>query len=221
MSIVLPHPPSRAFVSALSALLFAAPIVGAQPTDVGVSAQVRAEPALRPVLVVYSQHRMSQEQWAALFTALRANLPEAVAELPTPDANPEFIRGDYYAGKNPGGDAITVYLHGDCLASVQQVPSPGRNRLGWVNQVGGRILPIIHVECTPIGEEISGRTHWMNHNQRITAMSDAIARVVLHEWVHVATQSAAHGADGITKAGFGVNDLLCGDQVKNCGPNFR
>ena len=30
-------------------------------------------------------------------------------------------------------------------------------------------------------------------------MAQAIAHVVIHEWIHVATQSPAHGAHGITK----------------------
>jgi hypothetical protein len=73
------------------------------------------------------------------------------------------------------------------------------------------------VECTHIGEEIAGQTQWMNREERTAAMSEGIARVVLHEWVHVATQSAAHGSGGVTKARFGIDDLLCGDVAQNCG----
>jgi len=221
MRTALPHSHLRSIAFVSCVLLFAAPILGAQPTDGGLPPQARTAPDPRPVLLVYSQHRLSPEEWAALFTALHTALPEAAAELPARDTNPEFIRGDYHPEENPDGGVVTVYLRGDCRASVQRVPISGPVRLGWVNQVDGRILPIIHVECTEIGEEISGRTHWMSRNERTAAMSEAIARVVLHEWVHVATQSAAHGANGLSKAQFGVNDLLCGEQARNCGPDFR
>jgi hypothetical protein len=56
----------------------------------------------------------------------------------------------------------------------------------------------------------------MNREERTDAMSEAVARVVLHEWVHIAAQSAGHGRDGITKAIFSPNDLLCGDETKKC-----
>jgi hypothetical protein len=30
-------------------------------------------------------------------------------------------------------------------------------------------------------------------------MAKAVAHVVIHEWIHIATQSASHGRQGITK----------------------
>jgi hypothetical protein len=38
-------------------------------------------------------------------------------------------------------------------------------------------------------------------------MAQAIAHVVIHEWIHVATQSPAHGAHGITKQFLSPEEL--------------
>jgi len=39
-------------------------------------------------------------------------------------------------------------------------------------------------------------------------MAEAMARVVVHEWIHVAAQTDRHGQEGITKASFDVGDLM-------------
>jgi hypothetical protein len=39
----------------------------------------------------------------------------------------------------------------------------------------------------------------LNKYERRHEMAQAIAHVVIHEWIHIATQSPAHGARGITK----------------------
>ena len=194
-----------------SMVLLAAPMAGAQGRDNGTTAQAAAPAGPRMVLLVYSEHGMPRDAWTALFEALRRNLPEAAAKVPAEDANPEFVRGSDSASGDAAGEAITVFLRGDCVAPFRRMPFPGGERLGWVSRVDGVVLPIIHVECTQIGEEISGRTQDMNQQDRTAAMSEAIARVILHEWVHVATQSDRHASEGITKATFSANDLLCGD----------
>ena len=38
-------------------------------------------------------------------------------------------------------------------------------------------------------------------------MAHAVARVILHEWIHIATQNSGHSSYGLTKARFGVDDL--------------
>lgn len=222
MRIVLPHPQWMVLAFVSGVLLFTAPIArgqgGGQQTDDDAPLGASGGVVPRPVLVFSSERHLPDSLWAALFVALRANLPDVAAKVPANEANPEFIRGDDPAtGTVRAGKAITVYLRGDCRPSVQNSQFPWGARLGWVNEADGFIMPVVHVECTEIGEEIARRTQWMNRKERTAAMSEAVARVVLHEWVHIATQSAAHGSDGVTKARFGVDDLLRGDQTGNHG----
>jgi len=47
-----------------------------------------------------------------------------------------------------------------------------------------------------------------------------MARVILHEWVHVATQSAGHAAHGVAKSNFGIADLLAEDEEVRRDPRL-
>jgi len=100
MRNVLPHLHLRNLAFVVYALLLAAPHLGAQETSGAQETndippdQVRTAPEQRPTLLLYSQHRLPEELWAALFTALRANLPEIAAKVPANEANPEFVRGE-------------------------------------------------------------------------------------------------------------------------------
>jgi hypothetical protein len=219
MSVDLPHIRLRTLAFVFGILLFAETAVGAQPASDRPPTPVQAGPggrSPRPVLLVYSQHPLPAEMWTALFAALEGNLPEAAALVPAGEAHPEFVRGDSPANANVDGQPVTVYLNGDCRPSVLPVAFPQGRRLGWVSKVDSLVVPIIHVECTEISGAISGETQWMNPSGRTTAMSQAMARVILHEFVHVATQSATHGAEGVTKAKFGAKDLLAGEPIENC-----
>jgi hypothetical protein len=39
-------------------------------------------------------------------------------------------------------------------------------------------------------------------------MAQAIAHVLIHEWIHIATQRPSHDAQGLTKASISVNELI-------------
>ena len=39
-------------------------------------------------------------------------------------------------------------------------------------------------------------------------MAEAIARVIAHEWIHIATQKAGHEKSGVMESQFQVSDLL-------------
>jgi hypothetical protein len=43
-------------------------------------------------------------------------------------------------------------------------------------------------------------------------MAHAIAHVLIHEWIHVATQSSSHSAHGITRASLSVRELIASPQ---------
>jgi len=92
--------------------------------------------------------------------------------------------------------------------------------LGWVRLVHGRIEPFIHVECAQIVQELGPLVLGMNRKRRDAVMGEAMARVIVHEWVHVATQNAGHAAHGVAKSHFGVADLLAEDVEIRRDPRF-
>jgi hypothetical protein len=158
-------------------------------------------------LVVFADHPLPKSEWPSLFTAIREALA-AVAE-PVIDVNADLIRGDALVPGLPVDAAISVYLHGDCNPAFQPPRgNPAGAALGWVLLSQGTIQPFVHVDCTRIAQVLEPAIYWFDTEQRTKAMAGAIARVILHEWIHIAAQSPGHSAHGITKAHFGIDDLL-------------
>jgi hypothetical protein len=106
--------------------------------------------------------------------------------------------------------AISVKLIGDCTL----MPGPRRTvngALGWVKKVDGEIQPFIHVNCERIAEMLEPIALGMDRERRNTVMSEAIARVIAHEWIHIATQDANHEKNGVMQSQFQISDLLADD----------
>ena len=105
---------------------------------------------------------------------------------------------------------ITIYLHGDCVVlpsfSLGRPSSSGA--LGWVRLNHGHIEHFVHVECTRLAQTLASQTYGLDRDQRDRLMARAIARVILHEWIHIATQNPGHAGDGLAKATFSPRDLI-------------
>jgi hypothetical protein len=165
----------------------------------------------RTTLVIFADRRMEDREWMALFDALRRNVPEAAAESQAIAGTPEIVRGDRMEPGLRVETAVVVYLHGDCnLAPLARRTVYGVP-LGWVRQVDGRIEPFVHLDCTRIGQVLGAQAAGLNRDRRNAMMAGAMAWVILHEWVHIATQNSKHTRLGISKAQFGVADLTAGD----------
>jgi hypothetical protein len=145
-----------------------------------------------------------------LFEALRRNAAEAAPESQLNAVTADLVRGDAIKPGLSVDTAIVVYLHGNCNLE----PLLGRTAfavpLGWVRRVDGRIQPFAHVDCTRIGQVLGPQARGINRDRRNAIMAEAISRVILHEWIHIATQSSTHAHSGIEKAQFGVADLTEG-----------
>lgn len=164
-------------------------------------------------MVIFKDRKMQDRDWRTLFDSIRKNVAEGAAETPAIAGRPEVIRGDAMEPDRRIDEAVIVFLHGDCdlepLARRKTFGVP----LGWVFRVNGRIQPFVHVDCTRIGQVLGPQAEWLDRDRRNTLMGVAIARVILHEWVHIATQSSSHAERGISKAQFGVEDLTAGAEL--------
>jgi hypothetical protein len=160
-------------------------------------------------VVVFADHPMPKSEWPSLFTAIRLVLAGVAAKTQAVDINAELIEGDALVPGLRVDASLSVYLHGDCNAEVHPPRGyPAGATLGWVWQRQGTIEPFVHVDCTSIGQILEPGIYWFSREQRIQAMAGAIARVIVHEWVHIATQYAGHSEQGVTKAHFGIDDLF-------------
>jgi len=105
---------------------------------------------------------------------------------------------------------ISVSLVGNCELS----PGPKKlvsGALGWVKKVNGEIQPFIHVSCERIVEMLQPLALGMDRDRKDAVMAEAMARVIAHEWFHIATQKAGHEKNGLMESQFEVSDLLTDD----------
>ena len=179
-------------------------------TSVLVTAHAAVVATPRITLVVFSDKRLPDEEWTDLAAALRHTFENAVLESHSPIGGFDIVRGDTLAPGAVFDTAIPVYLHGECRLLGQPGQEDVRGPLGWVFRSHGHIEPFIHVDCARLSGVFGHQALWMNHGTRNAAMAEAVAHVVLHEWIHIATQSSVHTRDGISKDSFGVLDLVPG-----------
>jgi hypothetical protein len=176
-----------------------------------VAAQVVVAPQTHTTIVVFSDRPMQPGQWATLHDALRASLVNGGEEAQTLDGDAMFLRGDEVEPGMVVDSAIVVYLHGNCELEPLVRRTAFGVPLGWVLERHGRIEPFAHVDCTRIGQVLGPQARGIARDRRNTMMADAMARVIMHEWIHIATQRSAHAEQGIERAQFGAADLLYGD----------
>jgi hypothetical protein len=145
----------------------------------------------------------------------RNELPSDESETSgdSPELPLQILRGDKIGPGLVVNKSITVYLLGECKAT----PTPQfglyhsanvSGALGWVPVENGQIQPFIHVDCGRIGQMLGQHSLGLSADQRQRQMANAVARVILHEWIHIATQNPHHAKHGIAKAEFGIDDLL-------------
>ncbi len=173
----------------------------------GATAQLPAPPQ-HTTMVVFADRSMPAGQWTELFAALRAGLANGGAETRELDPKAAFVRGDDLSPGLEVDSAISVFLHGNCSLEPLERRTAFAVPLGWVRRTDGRIQPFVHVDCTRIGQVIGAQARWLSRQGRDKVMAGALARVILHEWIHIATQNPGHAESGIARAQFGVADLM-------------
>jgi hypothetical protein len=174
---------------------------------------VRAEAAVvlaqpRITVIVYPERPMPEAEWTPLLQDLQQGFTNLALETRFTPVPVDIIRGDTLQQHVPVDAAVAIYLHGECTLLGEPDQSVRQGALGWVLRDHGRIAPFIHVDCTRIRDMLGPSALWMKGDRRTLAMAEAIARVVLHEWIHIARQSAAHQSGGLSKGNFGVADLI-------------
>jgi len=153
-------------------------------------------------VIFYSQLQINDDLWPDLLQSLHADLAAGMGQAPNGFAleqNPAFYRGNDLSLGVVFSSVIVVKLLGRCELLPQSDRSSLDRPLGWVLQASGKIQPFIFVDCERIAQALRGRSAGLDKYERRHAMAQAIAHVVIHEWIHIATQCPAHGKRGITK----------------------
>lgn len=175
-------------------------------------------------LAIFSDQKarpLTDQQWSALVAALREELSSSSPEIRALNAKilsasklVEIIRGDRIVTGMSLENPITVLLQGDCTihprSPLLSDPEPVSGTLGWVRSDHGYIEPFVHVECNPLAQMLATKAYGSDQMYRDRLLATAIARVILHEWMHVANQNPHHASHGLAKAEFEPADLLPG-----------
>jgi hypothetical protein len=215
------------FLLTLALLGFAATCFAQVQSDVPHQASVG-----QTTLAIFNDQPMPDGLWPALIATLHEDLTSNSPELRdlrtqvtsqstgyAASANIgskiQILRGDKIEPGITVDNSVSIYLLGDCKTTPAPQPSsfdrpqPAVSGvLGWVNMTNGHIEPFIHVDCKRIAQMLDRAAAGRDREQQNQLMARAISRVVLHEWIHIATQSPSHSKEGVTKARFGVQDLL-------------
>lgn len=64
--------------------------------------------------------------------------------------------------------------------------------LAWVTSTDGEVLSTIHVDCGLVGSQVGSATVWTQQGLAQSLMGRALARVLLHELLHILTGTAEH-----------------------------
>jgi hypothetical protein len=161
-------------------------------------------------VIFYAQPKVNDELWPDLLASLHADLAAGIGESTNGFAleqNPTYFRGNDIPESLDFSRVIVVKLLGRCDVLPQSDHPSLKGPLGWVRQVSGKIQPFIFVDCERIAQALRSHSVGFNKYERRHEMAQAIAHVVIHEWIHIATQSPAHGARGVTKQFLSPEEL--------------
>jgi hypothetical protein len=162
-------------------------------------------------LVFYADRQASESLWPSLFQTLLQDLSADAGELPEGvvlDKQPAILRGSDDLRGISFQHIVSVKLLGRCELLPQEQRSPASGPLGWVLRVSGKVQPYIYIDCARLAQVLQPAAGRMSKQQRQFAMAQAISRVLIHEWVHIDTQSSAHSRRGLTQSNLSIDDLI-------------
>ena len=162
--------------------------------------------AAENTLVFYADKQVSDTLWQPLFSAIQDDLIKEDYGLA--DGQPHLMLGSEVAPGQEFSSVIGVKLLGRCDVPQQAYRPLKPGPLGWVLRVHGQIQPYIYVDCTRMAQVLDPTTLGMSTEQRSRAMSQAISHVLVHEWIHIATQNTGHANHGISEAQLTADTLV-------------
>lgn len=143
-------------------------------------------------VVFYADPAVSATLWPGLFARLHTKLAWAGSAGHLPTAPLMTVAG-HHGVSGESARVIAVHLLGRCdQPHPAWRPLTADAPLGWVYSSEGLIQPFVFVYCTRIAEFIAPLTVDMSDGGRADAMDTAIARVLLHKWIHISLQTAEH-----------------------------
>ena len=168
-------------------------------------------------IVFDAQLQVNDELWPVLFQSLRVDLAAGSDESPKGvvlDRNPALTRHNDLVPETAFGFVLQVKLLGSCnLASAGYYPFPN-GPLGWVKMASGHIQPLISIDCVRLAQLLAPQACNLDKQGRRRAIAQAIAHVLIHEWIHIATPRPSHHKHGIMQSSISVKELVAAPRDK-------
>lgn len=163
----------------------------------------------KPAVVVYFSNPKSETMWPALAEAFPQEAAQAAVAMP---AGLQLMDASLLGPHAEFGRLVQVHLLGRCDVAEQAFRPLARGLfggpLGWVLRVDGEIQPYVYVDCERLSQYLDAKVLGMSAEQRQQAMVTAIARIMVHEWLHITLQTADHTEHGIRQAELTVDELV-------------
>jgi len=158
-----------------------------------------------------------QELPAILYTTFQQTAPPAV--LSALEDEVETIMGQlgrHYEwrslkashGNEVSSELAVLTFKGRCDVEFLQPKEIEPGALGWTHVSDGVILPFSDVDCDRLRGFLQKQLMRRSYGEREASFGRALGRVVAHELYHIFANTVHHGADGIGKSAYTVQDLL-------------
>ena len=111
-------------------------------------------------------------------------------------------------GNEVSVELAVIHFKGTCdaadLSPTEAYPGP----LGWTHMSDGEILPFSDINCDGIRLFLQRDLLRAPEPNRAALFGHAIARVLAHELYHILAKTTKHGAWGVGKPAYSVQELL-------------
>jgi hypothetical protein len=161
----------------------------------------------QPAVIFYFDDPASAAVWPAIADAFHRETARESSEYPLP-ADLQLLPATALHQGSEFGQVVQVHLRGRCDVAEQAYRPLGHGPLGWVLRVSGEIQPFVYVDCERLVQFLNPKTLGMDDAQRTDAVATAIARITMHEWLHITLQSDVHTSHGIRRAELSADDLV-------------
>ena len=156
-------------------------------------------------IALYSQFQ--QEPPAGVLESIREELASIMA--------PMGLRFEWHALNGSRGDEVAVELavvtfKGQCDVSHLTLHGGHAGPLGWTHVSDGSILPFADIDCDGIRSFLQTGLLGARAQNREELLGRAIGRVLAHELYHIFANTQHHGAGGVGKAAYTIDNLLRG-----------
>lgn len=149
-----------------------------------------------------------EEPSASVLQAMRQELASIMA--------PMGLRFDWRSLNGVNGSEVSVELavvnfRGRCDALGLMAHPSHSGPLGWTHLSEGAILPFSDIDCDGVRAFLQAGLLGARGDDRDDLFGRAIGRVLAHELYHIFANTPHHGADGVGKAAYTVQNLLTDD----------